>query len=77
MMRTSNVTFGIKGEPAKGVIFQDQEEGIKLTYDPNWQIIRFWDDEGVLYDHLDCAYFKDWESVCRELKNEYGIVLSL
>ena len=75
-MQTSNVIFGIQGEPSKGIIFQDQEEGIKLTYDPNWQIIRFWDDEDVLYDQLDCTFFKDWESVCRELKTEYGIVLS-
>ena len=75
MMTTSNVIFGIKGEPAKGVIFQDQKEGIKLTYDPNWQVISFWDDEDVLYDQLDCAYFNDWKSVCRELKNEFGIVL--
>lgn len=76
MMKTSNVTFGIKGAPARGIIFQDQEEGIKLTYDPNWQVISFWDEDDVLYDRLDCAYFKDWKSVCRELKNEYGIVLS-
>ena len=77
MMKTSNVSFGIKGEPAKGIIFQDQEEGIRLTYDPNWQVISFWDDKNVLYDHLDCASFKDWENVCHELKAEYGIVLSL
>lgn len=73
----SKVTFGIKGEPAKGVIFQDREEEIKLTYDPNWQVISFWHNGDVLYDHLDCADFRDWKDVCRELKNEYGIVLSL
>ena len=76
MMKTSNVTFGIKGEPAKGIIFQDRKEGIKLTYDPNWQVISFLDDEDVLYDQIDCANFKDWENVRRELKTEYGIVLS-
>ena len=75
-MKTSNVGFGIKGEPAKGVIYQDREEGIKLTYDPSWQVISFWDEKDVSYDHLDCAYFKDWKKVCRELKTEYGIVLS-
>ena len=68
-------TFGIKGEPAKSIIFQDREEGIKLTYDPNWQVIRFLNDEGVLYDRLDCANFEDWGNVCRELKAEYGIDL--
>lgn len=77
MMKKSNVIFGIKGEPAKGTIFQDREEGIKLTYEPNWQVISFWDDEDVLYDHLDCANFTDWNSVRRELKSEYGIDLSL
>ena len=76
MMKTSNVTFGIKGEPAKGIIFQDRKEGIKLTYDPNWQVISFLDDEDVLYDQIDCTNFKDWENVRRELKTEYGIVLS-
>lgn len=76
MMETSNTTLGIKGEPAKGVFFQDQLEGIKLTYDPNWQVISFWNDEDVLYDQLDCACFKDWKSVCRELKIEYGIGIS-
>ena len=76
MMETSNNTLGIKGEPAKGIIFQDREECIKLTYDPNWQVISFWDGEGVLFNHLDCSYFKDWKNVCRELKTEYGIVLS-
>lgn len=77
MMKTTIVTFGIKGEPTKGIIFQDQEEGIKLTYDPNWQVISFWDDEDVLYDQLDCANFKDWKKVCLELKTKYGIVLLL
>ena len=75
MMKALNVSFGIKGEPAKGIIFHDQEEGIKLTYDPNWQVISFWDDKDVLYDHLDCSNFKDWKIVCRELKTEYGVVL--
>ena len=77
MMKTSNDIFGIKGEPAKGIIFRDREEGIKLTYDPNWQVISFWDDEDVLYDQLDCANFKDWNSVRRELETEYGMFLSL
>ncbi|MBQ6062327.1 MAG: hypothetical protein IJK42_11935 [Prevotella sp.] len=77
MMKTSNVIFGIKGEPAIGIIFQDRKEGVKLTYDPNWQVISFWNEEDVLYDHLDCAIFRDWENVRRELKTEYGIVLSL
>lgn len=76
MMKTSNDSFEIKGEPAKGIIFQDREEGIKLTYDPNWQVISFWDDEDVLYDHLDCSGFKEWQNVCSELKTEYGIVIS-
>ena len=76
MMKMSNISFGIKGEPVKGVIFQDRKEGIKLTYDPNLQVISFWDDEGVLYDHLDCSGFNDWENVRHELKTEYGIVLS-
>ena len=51
-------------------------KGIKLTYDPNWQVISFLDDEDVLYDQIDCTNFKDWENVRRELKTEYGIVLS-
>lgn len=76
-MKNPNITFGIKGEPAKGIIFQDRKEGIKLTYDPNWQVIHFWDDDDVLYDHLDCANFKDWGNVCLELKTKYGIVLPL
>ncbi len=75
-MKMSNVTFGLKGEPAKGIIFQDWEEGIKLTYDPNWQVIHFWDNN-VLYDHLDCTHFNDWKSVCREVNKEFGISLSL
>ena len=75
MTKTSNVTFGIKGEPAKGIIYQDQEEGIKLTYDPHWQVISFWNDEDVMYDHLDCANFNNWNNVRRDLRIEYGILL--
>lgn len=70
----ANTYFGIKGEPHKGVIFHDEEEDIILKYDPNDQIIRFYND-GAVYDHLDCAYFEDWESIVSELKNEYGIVI--
>ena len=77
MMKTSSVSFGIKGEPSKGIIFQDQDAGIKLTYDPNWQVVSFWDEEGVLYDHLDCAKFDEWKGICCELKTEYGIDMSL
>ena len=37
--------LGISGEPTKGIIYEDSEEGITLKYDPNTQFITFWDDE--------------------------------
>jgi len=66
--------FGLQGEPPKGVIYEDLDEGIKLTYDPNDQMICFWEDD-LKFEHLDCSYFSDWKSVKIELASEYGIVI--
>ena len=41
--------LGISGEPSKGIIYEDSDEGITLKYDPNTQFITFWKD-GVKYD---------------------------
>lgn len=73
-MNTSNISFGIKGEPQKGIIYHDAEEDITLRYDPNVQIISFMSGD-ILYDHVDCSYYNDWESVLQELRNEFGIEL--
>ena len=69
--------LGIKGEPHKGIIFKDSEEGVVLIYDPNTQFITFRDDENIKYDQMDCSFFSDWDSVTKELDSEYGIVLGL
>lgn len=66
-------TLGIKGEPPKGVIYEDPEEGITLVYDPNWKSITFLSDDGYKYDHMDCSQFSDWSEVLQELRTEYGI----
>ena len=66
--------LGIPGEPSGDKIYENTEEGITLIYDQHTQIITFWED-GVKYDHLDCAYFNDWCSVTIELATEYGIKL--
>lgn len=66
-------TLGIKGEPPKGVIYEDLEEGVTLVYDPNWQSITFLGDDGYKYDHMDCSQFSDWDEVLQELRTEYGI----
>lgn len=66
--------LGISGEPTKGIIYEDSDEGITLKYDPNTQFITFWDDE-IKYDQMDCSFFSDWSSVVKELQSEYGINL--
>ena len=68
-------SLGIKGEPTKGIIFKDSEEGVMLFYDPNTQFIIFRDDENIKYDQMDCSFFSDWYSVTKELESEYGIEL--
>lgn len=70
-------SLGIKGEPPKGTIFKDSQEGIILIYDPNTQFLTFLDDENIKYDQMDCSFFSDWDSVTKELESEYGIVLNL
>lgn len=66
--------LGISGEPTKGIIYEDSDDGITLKYDPNTQFITFWDDE-IKYDQMDCSFFSDWSSVVKELQSEYGINL--
>ena len=66
--------LGISGEPSKGIIYEDSDEGITLKYDPNTQFITFWED-GIKYDQMDCSFFSDWDSVLKELYSEYGINL--
>jgi len=66
--------MGISGEPTKGIIYEDSDDGITLKYDPNTQFITFWDDE-IKYDQMDCSFFSDWSSVVKELQSEYGINL--
>ena len=70
----TNKTNGIYGEPTKGIIYEDSDEGITLKYDPNTQYITFWND-GVKYEQMDCSFFSDWSSVVKELQTEYGIKL--
>jgi hypothetical protein len=72
-----NNSLGIKGEPKKGVIAENKKEGLQLRYDPNTQIISFFeknpDGKGkTLYDSMDCSMFKNWNDVKKELKEEYG-----
>lgn len=74
MMNTERNTLGIKGEPPKGIIFEDSEEGITLIYDPNTQFITFWEGD-IKYDQLDCSFISDWSSVVKELHSEFGIDL--
>lgn len=64
-------SLGIKGEPKKGVIARDKEEGTSLKYDPNTQTITFYEGKEK-YDSLDCSHFKNWSEVEKELKEEYG-----
>lgn len=66
--------WGISGEPSKGIVYEDSEEGITLKYDPNTQFITFWEDD-TKYDQMDCSFFSDWDSVLKELYSEYGINL--
>lgn len=77
-----NNGFGIKGEPKKGVIAENKEEGLQLRYDPNTQIISFFeknpDGKGkTLYDSMDCSVFRNWDDVKKELKEEYGWELNV
>jgi hypothetical protein len=73
-MGMTNNKNGIFGEPKKGIIYEDSDEGITLKYDPNTQYITFWND-GVKYEQMDCSFFSDWSSVVKELQTEYGIKL--
>lgn len=66
--------LGISGEPTKGIIYEDSDEGITLKYDPNTQFVTFWEGD-IKYDQLDCSFFSDWSSVVEELQSEYGIYL--
>ena len=66
--------LGISGEPTKGIIYEDSDEGITLKYDPNTQFVTFWEGD-IKYDQLDCSFFSDWSSVVKELQSEYGIYL--
>ena len=66
--------LGISGEPTKGIIYEDSDEGIALKYDPNTQFVTFWEGN-IKYDQLDCSFFSDWSSVVKELQSEYGIDL--
>ena len=66
--------LGISGEPTKGIIYEDSDEGITLKYDPNTQFVTFWEGN-IKYDQLDCSFFSDWSSVVKELQSEYGIDL--
>lgn len=66
--------LGISGEPTKGIIYEDSDEGITLKYDPNTQFVTFWEGD-IKYDQLDCSFFSDWSSVVEELQSEYGIDL--
>lgn len=75
--KEDNNSLGIKGEPKKGVIAENKKEGLQLRYDPNTQIISFFeknpDGKGkTLYDSMDCSMFKNWNDVKKELKEEYG-----
>ena len=51
--------MGISGEPTKGIIYEDSDDGITLKYDPNTQFITFWDDEitnGTTWDGTEWPY---------------------
>jgi hypothetical protein len=65
-------TFGIKGEPKKGIVSRNREEGTSVRYDPNTQTLTWYDENGLQYDHFDCSPYETWEEVREEVLSETG-----
>ena len=68
-------TLGIKGEPKSGIIARDKAEGTYLYYDSNAQTITAHDEDGEIYDRMECCFYDTWEEVKRNVLSELGWII--
>lgn len=67
--------LGIKGEPKSGIIARCKEEGTYLKWNSNTQFITAHNEDGTLYDQMDCSFYESWDEVKREVLAELGWII--